>query len=88
MLIVMTSPDAVLSNGQPDPELAQVLINANAAGNPVGLISNHGEPAWFKGTFGPSGVQFLQSRGRQSGEIVSQNAKKFALNPFDALVLA
>ena len=30
----------------------------------------------------------MQNRGRQSGEIVSQNAKKFALNPFDALVLA
>lgn len=88
MLIVMTSPDAVLRNGQPDPQLAQVLINAKAAGNPVGLISNHGEPAWFNGAFGTSGVQFLQSRGRQSGEIVSQNAKKFGLNPFDALVLA
>jgi len=88
MLIVMTSPDAVLRNGQPDPQLAQVLINARAAGNPVGLISNHEKPAWFNGTFGTSGVQFLQSRGRQSGAIVSQNAKKFSLNPFDALVLA
>lgn len=88
MLILMTSPDAILRNNQPDPQLAQVLINAKAAGNPVGLISNHGEPAWFQGTFGTSGVQFLQSKGRQSGEIVSQNAKKFSLNPFDALVLA
>lgn len=88
MLIVMTSPDAVLRNHQPDPLLAQVLINASVAGNAVGLISNHAEPHWFQGVFGASGVQFLQSRGRQSGEIVSQNAQKFALNPFDALVLA
>lgn len=88
MLIVMTSPDAVLRNNQPDPQLVQVLINARAAGNPVGLISNHAEPAWFQGTFGNSGVQFLRSRGRQSGGIVSQNAQKFSLNPFDALVLA
>jgi hypothetical protein len=88
MLILMTSPDAVLRNSQLDPQLVQVLVNAKAAGNPVGLISNHGEPAWFQGAFGASGVQFLQSLGRQSGEIVSQNAKKFALNPFDALVLA
>lgn len=88
MLIVMTSPDAVLKNGKPDPQIVQVLIDAKAAGNPVGLISNHGEPAWFPGVFGASGVQFLQSRGRQSGGIVSENAKKFTLNPFDALVLA
>jgi hypothetical protein len=88
MLIVMTSPDAVLRNGKPDPQLAQVLINAKAAGNPVGLISNHAEPAWFKGTFGASGVQFLQSQGRQSGKIVLHNATEFALKPYDALVLA
>ncbi len=88
MLIVMTSPDAVLRINKPDPQLAQVLINASAAGNPVGLISNHIEPPWFQGVFEASGVQFLQSRGRQSGEIVSQNAHIFALNPFDALVLA
>lgn len=88
MLILMTSPHAILRNNQPDQQIAKVLIDAKAAGNPVGLISNHSEPSWFQGTFGTSGVQFLQSRGRQSGEIVSQNAKKFDLNPFDALVLA
>lgn len=88
MLILMTSPDAVLRNGQPDPQLVQVLIAARAAGNPVGLISNHGEPAWFQAAFGASGVQFLQSWGRQSGDIVSQSAQKLGLNPFDVLVLA
>ena len=88
MLILMTSPDAVLRNGIPDPQLVQVLITASAGGNAVGLISNHAEPAWFAATFGASGVQFLQSLGRQSGEIVSQNAQKFSLNPFDVLVLA
>jgi hypothetical protein len=88
MLIIMTSPDAVLRNGKPDPEIVQVLVNAKATKNPVGLISNHAEPAWFAGTFGTSGVQFLQSKGRQSGEIVAQNAKKFSLDPFDVLVLA
>jgi hypothetical protein len=88
MLIIMTSPDAVLSGGKPDPRIAKILMDAKAANNPVGLISNHGEPAWFAGTFGTSGVQFLQSRGRQSGDIVAENAKKFALNPHDVLVLA
>lgn len=88
MLILMTSPDALLYNGVPDPQLVSVLTKATAAGNPVGIISNHGEPAWFKGAFGGSAVQFLQSRGRQSGDIVSQNAANFRLNPFDVLVLA
>ncbi|WP_326892012.1 phosphoribosyltransferase (plasmid) [Rhizobium beringeri] len=88
MLILMTSPDVLLRNGVPDPQLISVLTKANAAGNPVGIISNHGEPSWFKGAFGSSGVQFLQSRGRQSGDIVSQNASNFGLNPFDVLVLA
>lgn len=88
MLIIMTSPDAVLSGGKPDPRIAKILMDAKAANNPVGLISNRDEPTWFAGTFGTSGVQFLQSRGRQSGDIVAQNAKKFALNPYDVLVLA
>ncbi|WP_223272300.1 phosphoribosyltransferase [Sulfurirhabdus autotrophica] len=78
----------MLLNGKPDPNLVQVLINARAANNPVGLISNHHEPDWFAGSFGGSGVQFLHNKGRQSGEIVSQNAKNFSLNPFDVLVLA
>lgn len=88
MLIVMTSPDAVLRNGKPDQNIVQVLIKAKVANNPVGLISNHPKPIWFAETFGTSGVQFLRSNARQSGEIVSQNAKKFSLNPFDVLVLA
>ena len=88
MLIIMTSPDAVLNGGKPDPEIARILIQAKSANNPVGLISNHPEPAWFAGTFGTSGVQFLQSRGRQSGDVVAENAKKFSLHPYDVLVLA
>lgn len=88
MLIVMTSPDAVFRNGKPDPEIIRVLIDAKASKNPVGLISNHQKPDWFDGSFGGTGVQFLQSKGRQSGEIVSKNAYKFSLEPFDVLVLA
>lgn len=84
----MTSPDAVLQGGVPDPALVQVLKDAVAAGHPVGLISNHREPTWFAPTFGGSGVQFLQSIGRQSGDVVQQNAAKFKLQPFDVLVLA
>lgn len=88
MPIIITSPDAVLRNGVPDPSLIQVLKDAAAAGNPVGLISNHREPAWFAQAFGGSSVQFLQSPGRQSGKVVSQNAAKLNLQPFDVIVLA
>jgi hypothetical protein len=88
LLIVMTSPDALLKQGTPDPAIAQVLIKAKQAKNPVGVISNRGEPAWFGALFAGTGVQFLQAPGRQSGEIVSRNAMKFSLNPFDVLVLA
>jgi hypothetical protein len=88
MLIIMTSPDAVLRSGKPDPQIAKVLAGVRAGNDPVALVSNHGEPAWFAPTFKNSGVQFLQVRGRQSGEVISVNAKKFSLNPHDVLVLA
>lgn len=88
MPIILTSPDAVLRVGVPDPALVQVLKDAVAAGHPVGLISNHREPTWFAPTFGGSDVQFLQSIGRQSGDVVLQNAAKFKLHPFDVVVLA
>ncbi|CUJ75412.1 Uncharacterised protein [Achromobacter xylosoxidans] len=88
MLIVMTSPDAILRNGRPDPALVAVLVKTKAAQNPVGLISNGAEPDWFAGAFAGSGVQFLHSPGRQRGDVVARNAAKFTLNPFDVLVLA
>lgn len=72
----------------PDAELVQVLVNAVAAGHPVGLISNHTKPDWFDEKFAKSGVQFMQTNARQTGEIVSSNSEKFELNPFDVLVLA
>lgn len=88
MLLILTSPAAVLRAGVPDSQLVKVLIRAKAANHPVAVISNHAQPGWFPGAFGTSGVQFLHTPGRQSGGIISLNAKKFSLNPFDALVLA
>jgi hypothetical protein len=86
--IIMTSPDALLRAGTPDPALVQVLREAAAAGHPVGLISNHREPAWFGPALGGSGVQFLQSIGRQSGDVVRANAERLHVQPFDVIVLA
>ncbi len=88
MLLILTSPAAVLRAGVPDPQLVKVLINAKAAHHPVAVVSNHLQPVWFPDSFGTSGVQFLHTPGRQSGAIIALNAKKFSLNPFDALVLA
>lgn len=88
MLIVMTSPDGVLRNGAPDPAMIKALLAIREQGNPVGIISNLAEPDWFKQAFAGSKVQFIHETGRQDGGIVSRNAKKFDLRPFDALVLA
>jgi hypothetical protein len=88
VLIVLTSPDALVRQGKLDQGLIDVLKQARAAGNPTALVSNHKQPQWFDPAFGGSGVQFIQEIGRQGGGVVAHNAKKFSLNPFDALVLA
>jgi len=86
--IIMTSPDALLRAGLPDPMLVQLLKDVRAAGNPVGLISNQAEPTWFSSAFAGSDVQFLQARGRQSGDVVRSNAVRLKVKPFDVIVLA
>ena len=88
MLIILTSPDALVRQGKLDQGLVDVLKRARAAGNPTALVSNHKQPSWFDAAFSGSGVQFIQEYGRQGGDIVSRNAQKFSLNPFDAVVLA
>ncbi|MEW8308184.1 MAG: hypothetical protein G8D88_13785 [gamma proteobacterium symbiont of Ctena orbiculata] len=88
MLIITSSPDAIASYGGHDSDLVKVLINAKGRGNPVGLISNHPEPGWFHTAFGGTGVQFIQSVGRQNGQIIIENSDRLKLAPHDALVLA
>lgn len=88
MLIVMTSPDAVLRNGLPDEKMVKALREIGDAGNPVGVISNQGAPDWFDQAFSGSKVQFIHETGRQDGGVVRRNAKKFDLRPFDVLTLA
>lgn len=92
MLLVLTSP-RVLSDGirPPDPGMVQALKDIRASSNPVGLVSNHDEPAWFQPSFAGSGgasVAFVKQIGRQSGEIVSEITKKLGLSSWDTLVLA
>jgi len=64
MLIIMTSPDAVLRSGAPDPKLVNVLIEAKRAGNPVAFdIEPCGAELVFRVCFGGSGVQFFAGAG-------------------------
>lgn len=88
MLALMTSPDSMLKHGVPDQLIAGVFKATRATGNPVGLISNGEKPGWFDGLFEGSGVQFLQAPGRQSGNIVVDNASRLKLHTFDVVVLA
>lgn len=88
MLIVATSPEAVAPRGTPDPKLVQALVSIQAAGNPVGVVSNHDEPEWFQGSFAGTHVSFVKQRGRQSGKVISYNAQQYNLSPYDVIVLA
>lgn len=88
MIIVATSPNALLKDGVPDKALIKALIAAKKAGNPVGVFSNHAEPHWFAANFTDSGVQFLHEPGRQSGECLQFNAEKFKIQAHDVIVLA
>ena len=88
MFAIVSSPDSVLRNGVPDPALIGALNAIVAAGSTVVLISNQAEPAWFKPAFGAGHVQFSQSIGRQSGEVVRNNAARLQLASHDVFVLA
>ncbi|WP_112076959.1 hypothetical protein [Herbaspirillum rubrisubalbicans] len=88
MLIVLTSPDALLINGAINQKLVDVLKQAREKGYPTGLVSNHKKPDWFDATFAGTQVQFVREYGRQNGDFVKANAETFSLKPFDVLVLA
>jgi len=88
MPILLTSPDALLvSSASVNDELVVVLKKIRRS-HPVALVSNHGEPSWFQPAFGGSNVQFLRVFGRQDGSMVSHNAQRLNMHPFDVVVLA
>ncbi|WP_125117751.1 hypothetical protein [Bordetella trematum] len=68
--------------------MVDALKSIRAAGNPVALVSNRSEPSWFQQAFSGTQVQFLKAIGRQNGELISQNAQRLSMRPFDVLVLA
>lgn len=87
-MILMVSPNALLSNGVPNSELVDILVELGKRGTPVAVVSNHDEPHWFDDHFRGSNVVFVKEVGRQNGQIIPFNAGKFLLNPFDVVVLA
>jgi hypothetical protein len=88
MLMLMVSPDGLIQNAVPSPDLIKLLIDTAALGNPVGVISNHPAPPWFASAFVGTKVQFVRWPGRQKGLVVSANAGHFHLKPYDTIVLA
>lgn len=88
MLIVLTSPDALMRGGTLDPDLVAALKQSQSAGNPTALVSNHKQPSWFDGAFAGTGVQFVREYGRQNGDFVARCAAHFKLHPFDVMVFA
>ena len=60
MLVLITSPDAILKRGVPDRQIADVFKATKAAGNPVALISNSEKPV--NGSQTPTLPQFFRSR--------------------------
>lgn len=88
MLVVVSSPAAVAPNNVPRPDVVATLIAVANLNYPVCIISNHAQPFWFQQVFGGSNVQFLQWPGRQSGEVLRQNAAHFQSQPHDVVVLA
>ncbi|ASK21207.1 hypothetical protein [Halomonas sp. N3-2A] len=86
-MLIVTSPSALLINGDPDTSIAQVLIEAAKDGHKVGIVSNNAKPSWFDELFAETGVIFKQELGRQNGGIVKRTAEKLKIAPQDVLVL-
>lgn len=87
MLVLLTSPHALLNHGHLDPQIIQSLKAINST-YPVGVISNHPKPEWFDDTFVDTKIVFIQRKGRQNGAIINEVAKTANLTPHNIIVLA
>jgi len=88
MLILTTSPAALMKAGNPDASIVQAIIRITKMGNLVGVISNHEKPDWFDATFAGSNVRFIKTDARQTGEVIRKIADDCKVNTYDILVLA
>ncbi|EPJ92150.1 phosphoribosyltransferase [Pseudomonas psychrophila] len=88
MLALITSPAALVGNGNLRPRIVQALINTSARGNSVTIVSNHAKPHWFDEAFGQSAVSYRRTDARQNGAIIKQIATELGIQTHDVLVLA
>lgn len=84
--MLLTSPRAL--GKSPNQDLVDVISKIKSDGNPVAIVSNHEKPDWFDEAFNDSNVQFITQKGRQTGSIISENAKNLDLEPCNTIVLA
>ncbi|ENC9762107.1 phosphoribosyltransferase [Pseudomonas aeruginosa] len=89
MLVIITSPAAIINSlAKPDPAVVKALVDAQANGNPVGVVSNHPKPAWFDAAFAGTNVTYVHHEGRQNGEVIKQISAGLGKPTHDILVLA
>lgn len=88
MLALITSPAALTLNGNPSKDLIGALKTVRAAGNAVGVTSNHAKPAWFDEAFRGTDIIFIPTEARQNGEVIRTAARALKVEPYDIMVLA
>lgn len=86
-MLIITSPSALIVNGEPDLSVVQVLIEAVQEGHYVGVVSNRAKPDWFDRLFTETDVHFHQEIGRRNGVFVKITAEQLRIEPQDVLVL-
>lgn len=87
MLIVITSPAALVRNGQIAQDVIQTLVRIRNNGNLVGVVSNQPKPAWFDAATGGQ-IRFIETDARQNGAIIRTIAANNKVSTHDILVLA
>lgn len=87
MLVLLTSVEAVAPGGVPDPTLVQALLELQASGTPIAIVSNHARPAWLA-PLAAGGVHFATVGSRQNGQLIHTIAKNVKGATHDVLVLA
>lgn len=87
MLVLLTSVEAVAPGGVPDPTLMQALLELQASGTPIAIVSNHARPAWLA-PLEAGGVTFATVGSRQNGQLIHTIAKNVKGETHDVLVLA
>lgn len=88
MILILTSPDAVLSGNQPNMPIIGELASARAQGNVVAVVSNQGTPSSLVNVLDANGIQHPRIMGRQSGEFIKEFTDKNGLKPYNTLVIA